>query len=93
MKNKPGRIRVTAAEKKFASTSIDLYGNRADGRGYAEICFSLFHLIRANLLLGSLILYRGKDSNWMRQRYWELFKSCSEAVESQTYEADVAALE
>lgn len=59
----------------------------------SEICFSLFHLIRANLPLGSLILYRGKGSNWMRQRYWELFKSCFEAVESQTYEADAAALE
>lgn len=55
--------------------------------------FFYFVLIRANLLLASFILYRGKKSNWMRQRYWELFKSCFEAVESQTYEADAAALE
>lgn len=78
--------------------AMDLYVVYVNGMVYLcndteNLFFSLFHLIRANLLLASFILYRGKKSNWMRQRYWELFKSCFEAVESQTYEADAAALE
>lgn len=57
--------------------------------------FSIISVLLARIFAprGSLISYGGKEPNWMRQRYWELFKSCFEAVESQTQDADAAALE
>lgn len=81
--------------RKYGGRESELWIYTSIFEEIVKICcfFFYFVLIRANLLLASFILYRGKKSNWMRQRYWELFKSCFEAVESQTYEADAAALE